>query len=166
MNSLASPLVEFVATAETPLYSGKSVLEKELGHEIALDGYLSLVGELISDDFLRLWQFDPTTRQATRVERIPVDLAQSYRALSGLKDSYDPFGFSLALGPASEQNPQPVWEADLDFEGGAFQMTVPAAALSAVQRRLAQVFPQVDFVEEGRRTTERGLVIWGRLAES
>lgn len=153
MNGIEVRLLELVQMAESPLYSAYRWLGRQLGRNLAMSEFLHLVDSLVQQDILRLWSIDPASQERTRSRVVPEELEQRYLRLDDLDKSFDPFALSLTLGPAADVDADPEWEVDFDFEQETFRVKAKRGAESVAMRKLAELFPDVELVEE-RRTAD------------
>lgn len=163
MNSIDLTLLELLQVAETPVYSAHGWLGRRLGHDVALDEFLSLVAALMRDDVVRLWVIDAATHERTRLSALPSGLPQSYRELPVSDDAFDPFGLSLTLNPTADLAATPVWQVDLDFEGGSYILEACPRLVEDASRAMQRTFPDVVLVEIARVVQEERVRVTGTI---
>lgn len=61
MNSIDFRLLELVQIGEAPVYSAYRWLTRQLGRELSVAGFFSLVAPLLEGDAIRLWVVDVAT---------------------------------------------------------------------------------------------------------
>lgn len=163
MNSVELLLVDLVQVAETPLYSAYRWLAKRLGRELPLGEFLRLIEELLASDVLRLWEIDHRSHDRTELFGVPDGLEERYRAIEGLDDRFDPFGFSLTLGPAADVDAEPIWEVDFDFERRRFELFVGVGSDNDALKQLSRYYPDIVLVPEQRNQVGERVRVVGRL---
>jgi hypothetical protein len=150
VNSIEVLLVDLVQMAESPLYSAYRWLGRQLGRDISIGEFLRLVDALVQRDVLRLWSIDPQSQTRTRLHSVPRGLEQQYIELETPDATFDPFALSLTLGSAADPAAAPDWEVDFDFMKGTFRVRATHATEASAMLKLAELFPDVLLVEEGR----------------
>lgn len=158
MNGVEAILLDFVSEAESPLYSAYRWLGRQLGHDLSLTAYLSLVEELITEDAIRLWSVDPATRERVSIDGVPADLEQRYLDLGPLEDDFDPFGLSITLGGRVGLVGELAWEIDLDLEAKTFVLRGTPESERRALEQLATLFPDLSLDVKYRRLEVLGLV--------
>jgi hypothetical protein len=151
-------LLDLVSEAESPLYSAYRWLGRQLGHDLSLTAYLSLVEELITKDAIQLWSVDPATHERLSVDGVPADLEQRYWNLGPLEDDFDPFGLSITLGSSVDPATEPEWEIDLDLEAKTFVLRATPGSERRALEQLARLFPDLRLDVQHHRFEVRGVV--------
>lgn len=148
VNAIEHRLLQLLADSETPLYSAWRWLKKETGSHLPLDRFLALVNTLITRDQVRLWKVEFKSHDRTEFFEVPSELTKRYTEEGHDDEAYDPFGYSLTLGPDAQIDSEPEWEVDIDLKEGTFQLFArnPELRLDEVFTKLAYYFPDVSLV--------------------
>jgi hypothetical protein len=143
-------LIEMLQMAETPLYSMYRVLDDDFDGNLPLPAFLEHIDALIQQGVVRLWGMSDACE---RVEcaGVPPDLEERYGTVL-LDRTYDPFSFTLTLGPAAPDAPEPDWEVDTDFAQGRYVIVVHRGTMAEAYQQVSRLLPSVAFLEEQRRT--------------
>jgi hypothetical protein len=165
MNSIDLRLLELLQIAETPVYSAYRWLSRELGRELSMAEFFRLLSPLLEGDVVRMWAVDIATQKRLRWSEVPPDLQAQYMEVPDLDDSFDPFGLSLALGPAADLNASPDWEVEFDFEKPRFVVTARPHALESALQQVRRLFPDLDFAEKDRGVAGDRVRITGLVTE-
>lgn len=135
-------MIDLVGMAEAPLYSTYRWVGKHLGRDVPLAEFLDGVDEALRRRSLRLWITDP---RGSRIELtgVPSGLEMRYRDERALDETFDPFGFSLTLGPNADTTRDTEWSWDVDLRGGTFVIRLRPGDEQAVLERLRGLYPSL-----------------------
>jgi hypothetical protein len=167
MTTVELLLLDLVGIAESPLYSSYRWLDRRLAHKLSLNSFLSFVERLIASDVVRLWSVDARTGDRTELYSIPESLLDRYSELTGLDETFDPFGLSLTLGAAAPDDvaAEPQWSFDLDAPG-TFELRAPEDVAEAVLRDVEAVLTDLCIRRSDVRRIGGGqLVISGTVEQ-
>ncbi len=165
LDAIEHRILQLLGDAETPLYSAWRWLDKQTGGALPLERFLVMVDELASRDQVRLWHIDFESRDRAELFEVPVGLPQRYEEHDD--DAYDPFGYSLTLGPNADIDRVAEWELDLNFQQGTFELLArnPNLQLDDILNKLSSYFPDVSLIptETLRQQEERRII--GRVSQ-
>jgi hypothetical protein len=164
VNSIDLLLLDFVQIAEAPVYTSYRWLGRQLGRDLPMVEFLSLLGRLVEEDAVRLWEVGVTSHQRALLSSVPSNLEQRYANVPDLDARFDPFGLSLTLGPAADLTTEPEWSVELEFgEAARFVVSAKPEAVEHAKQQVARLFPDVAFVEMERSTVGDRVLVAGRI---
>lgn len=154
-------LLRLLRDAETPLYSAYRHLSRDLAEAVSLDTFASDVQERLARGILQLWLYQDERRR--ELSNVPRDLASRYEVVE-LDESYDPFGYTLTLGPKMPREDS-AWNFDVDYARGQFVWVGDATMAESSLQRIRYIDPDHRFVVEDRDLDGSTLRMRGRVEE-
>lgn len=124
---------------------------------------LLLVDLLLANDVVRLWEIDHRSHDRTELFSVPDGLEERYRSIEGLDDRFDPFGFSLTLGPAADVDAEPTWEVEFDFARRRFELLVGVGADDDAVKQVGRYYADLALVPEQRDRVGKRVRVVGRI---
>jgi hypothetical protein len=157
-------LMRLLQDAETPLYSAYRFVADTIHPTMRLDEFLTLVNTSMSESQVVLRQV--TEGKGREVDSIPEGLAQKYESVEGLDPRFDPFGYSLRLGPEAPDHDHPVWLIDVDLVAGLFTWEGDPRMEGETIDRVSRLHPGYTFSTVSREESGGRLRVKGQVSRS
>ncbi len=161
MQGLRAQILDFTALAEAPCYSVLAWAKDEAGSAATMEMILAVIGDLVQDDILQLWEIDAVSGDRTELYSLPGNLLDRYQEVHHSDPTYDPFCLSLSVPRDSQIATE--WDFDVDLRRGLFELRSGPDKVELAWHRLVAYFPDIDFREQ-RRTLRDGQLLLEGLA--
>ena len=156
--------MDLLQDAETPLFSA---FHHARGHAVGgltLDEFLVDLQQLLESRLVLLWRHaEGVTEQLTS---FPEGLAATYSGEGHSDFRYDPFGYSLSVGPAAEPPTHPPeWTFHADFSSGEFVWEGPPELEEESFKQILESHPTYRLEHRKRQNVAGRVRLTGRVVE-